>query len=151
MLPSLPLTIAAGHCIAYVRSGDSWFQCDDSSVAPVAAAKVLSAGAYLLFYERQEPRQIVAAAAGARWVGWLAVQCAGGWEAGRRMLASLARGAALVWEIRVVCGVLSCCICCCCAALLQQRGGGGSGGARSSGHSSRGSSRGASGRGGGAA
>ena len=75
----------AGHYIAYVRCGDSWFQCDDSSVAPVAAAKVLSAGAYLLFDKRQERRQIVAAAAGERWlVVW---RCSGpGPEAGRRMI-----------------------------------------------------------------
>lgn len=42
-----------------MKSGGQWFQCDDARVSPVAAAKVLSAGAYLLFYERQAPRRIV--------------------------------------------------------------------------------------------
>ena len=64
VLPCLSLTPTlhpAGHYIAYVKANGSWFQCDDSTVTRVAAAKALSAGAYLLFYEREAPRRIVAA------------------------------------------------------------------------------------------
>ena len=54
-----------GHYVAYVRCGSQWFLCDDSFVTPVAAARVLSQAAYLLFYEREAPRQLAVAADGA--------------------------------------------------------------------------------------
>lgn len=55
------LSASPGHYIAYVRCGDAWFLCDDASVSQVTPAKVLAAGAYLLFYQRQAPRRVEAA------------------------------------------------------------------------------------------
>ncbi|KAI8475527.1 MAG: hypothetical protein J3K34DRAFT_517344 [Monoraphidium minutum] len=46
-----------GHYVAYVRAGDGrWYLCDDDSVVPVSLGKVLSANAYMLFYERDQPK-----------------------------------------------------------------------------------------------
>ncbi|GBF87466.1 hypothetical protein Rsub_00177 [Raphidocelis subcapitata] len=46
-----------GHYVAYVRAGDGrWYLCDDDSVVPVSLGKVLSANAYMLFYERDTPK-----------------------------------------------------------------------------------------------
>jgi hypothetical protein len=53
--PPLP---PAGHYVSFVRVGDKWFSCNDESVVPVAAHAVLKDSAYLLFYQRQVPRDI---------------------------------------------------------------------------------------------
>ncbi|GAB4819385.1 hypothetical protein N2152v2_006431 [Parachlorella kessleri] len=51
-----------GHYYSLVRQGEKWFRCNDHSVTQVTAHSVLqdTADAYLLFYQRQTPREILA-------------------------------------------------------------------------------------------
>jgi ubiquitin C-terminal hydrolase len=46
-----------GHYIAYVRRGKTWYKCDDEVVQRVHVSQVLATAPYLLFYERNTPRQ----------------------------------------------------------------------------------------------
>lgn len=45
-------TLSSGHYTAYVRSGDQWIFCDDSSDRPVRREELNSRPAYILFYKR---------------------------------------------------------------------------------------------------
>ena len=54
------LLALAGHYVSFVRCGEAWFHCDDGRVTRVAATKVLAANAYLLFFQREQPRAIAA-------------------------------------------------------------------------------------------
>merc|ERR1739845_158154 len=45
--------MGSGHYTAYVRGdGERWLCCNDSQVYPISEEAVVSANAYLLFYER---------------------------------------------------------------------------------------------------
>ncbi|EXC16662.1 Ubiquitin carboxyl-terminal hydrolase 16 [Morus notabilis] len=47
----------SGHYVCYVKNAhNKWFKIDDSTVTPVDLEKVLSKGAYMLFYARCSPR-----------------------------------------------------------------------------------------------
>lgn len=48
---------SSGHYIAYVRRGNAWYACDDEVVQRVHVSQVLATAPYLLFYERNSPRQ----------------------------------------------------------------------------------------------
>ncbi|XP_031400084.1 ubiquitin carboxyl-terminal hydrolase 17-like [Punica granatum] len=46
----------SGHYVCYVKdSRNKWFKIDDSTVTPVEIERVLSKGAYMLFYARSQP------------------------------------------------------------------------------------------------
>jgi ubiquitin C-terminal hydrolase len=45
---------SSGHYVAYVRNGINWYLCNDLFVSQVSVRDVLSAQAYVLFYERRD-------------------------------------------------------------------------------------------------
>eukprot|EP01026_Neomeris_dumetosa_P068027 TRINITY_DN6649_c0_g1_i11.p1 TRINITY_DN6649_c0_g1~~TRINITY_DN6649_c0_g1_i11.p1 ORF type:complete len:462 (-),score=66.95 TRINITY_DN6649_c0_g1_i11:10-1338(-) len=55
---NLSLSLSFGHYICYVKAGDgNWYMCNDEKVAKVDLESVLNSKAYLLFYQRDKPRQ----------------------------------------------------------------------------------------------
>ncbi|GBF87340.1 ubiquitin carboxyl-terminal hydrolase [Raphidocelis subcapitata] len=57
--------MSAGHYVAYVRAGGSWYKCDDAWVMLADGdAEVARCQAYLLFYEQRAPGGGAAAAGG---------------------------------------------------------------------------------------
>lgn len=47
-----------GHYICFVRTADGrWYCCDDARVAPTSVTRVLAQNAYMLFYQRDIPKQ----------------------------------------------------------------------------------------------
>ena len=50
------LSTSAGHYVAYVRRGGSWWKCDDAVITQCSEAVALAQTAYMLFYCAHEPR-----------------------------------------------------------------------------------------------
>lgn len=50
------LSTASGHYVCYVKIGGRWYKCDDASVTPALEDTVLTQTAYMLFYQREAPR-----------------------------------------------------------------------------------------------
>ena len=50
------LSTSAGHYVAYVRRGGSWWKCDDAVITPCSETVALAQTAYMLFYCAHEPR-----------------------------------------------------------------------------------------------
>jgi ubiquitin carboxyl-terminal hydrolase 36/42 len=50
------LSTSAGHYVAFVRRGGSWWKCDDSVITPCSEAVALNQTAYMLFYVAEAPR-----------------------------------------------------------------------------------------------
>eukprot|EP01024_Parvocaulis_polyphysoides_P014659 TRINITY_DN16120_c0_g2_i1.p1 TRINITY_DN16120_c0_g2~~TRINITY_DN16120_c0_g2_i1.p1 ORF type:complete len:436 (+),score=88.52 TRINITY_DN16120_c0_g2_i1:787-2094(+) len=54
---NIGLSLSFGHYIGYVKGGDNnWYMCNDEKVFEVDLQQVLNSKAYLLFYQRDNPR-----------------------------------------------------------------------------------------------
>ena len=52
-------SLYGGHYYCYIKYGDKWLCCNDSSISAVSEAVVLNSYAYILFYERNKSQQDV--------------------------------------------------------------------------------------------
>ena len=59
------MTHTGGHYTAYVKSGEDWYMCNDSSAYKVDRSALVSAEAYVLFYIRRNFTELRRADGGA--------------------------------------------------------------------------------------